>query len=1045
MKNSINKNRYAFKLLREESVDNDLLEDKTHEKIAESILKLITNEERGISIGLEGSWGSGKSTVISILKRKIQEISNSNLLFQFDAWAHEGDPLRRIFLESLIDEIKLYMDQNASKKLDDLKEKIAHQRKTTKIKTTRTTTTLGKWLSIALFLVPIGIAFLSSVDYLDSSFIGNPHWVFIVGLLLSSAPLLVVVGNLIRIYRNKKLKEKGIFDSRNWSFLQDETDKDITQEVSEEDERSSIEFERYFDRIMEIVFENPKIKKLILVVDNLDRIAVHDALKIWSTLQTFLSQRTQAWNKKKWFDRIWIIVPYDAEGLSRLWNESTDNTKQDLSKPFFDKCFQLIIEVPKPIFSGWEAFARRMMDYALEGWTQNDKNELIRVLRITRKDLTDIPTPRKIKNYINHVGFLASQWGHIIPISNIAYYVCLKEMANMSTHDIKLKLVKSELIDQKHKDLLPKTCIKDLSGLIFGVTPEKGFQLLLEPKINSVLKNGDGEGLKVLCENHGEGFWFIFNYHFEHYGMDIQFALTSAKAIYNSVWKDNSEKCNEFVKKVSTIDVSVATKKIKWSEQEIGKYICLIKICHREKAFVKNVYQHLINCFKNSINKKDKDIEWEKIITSLSKVINTLLEIKVPIHKETIKELSLSNLISLVKTSDALENEAYKWVAPPENIVKEISKAIIPGQTLQDGLTEAVHYSIYAGIKDGWDNVLTKCQQYINWNNGNYSNQSDEIFRIINIITFKFSNVNEINQISSSIANSGQYYNLFWHKRTQQNLIYVALLCGYVFKEELQSRVITNVGNSIAGFNEIKKFWANYNPDIAKLVLDEMKKYNLWSFLWELSTDERNKLVSDIISISFDDEDAVELFRVKDALVKVRNFSNLFKDTNNKDEKILKLIEKFTKYADMENEIVTTDKINIVEYAYELSLIIKQTENQGVVNKVAIELRKINKKVWIDSLRDNISLISLAIEVKEKRKEFSLENNFTDALIDFIKSQSGYSAWHKEHWHELISLMGESFQKYYREKITEYLCDSLKKISKNKFNLNNEYFYYKEV
>ncbi|MBO8144200.1 MAG: hypothetical protein H0Z16_06435 [Thermodesulfobacterium sp.] len=97
-KNQTNKTQYVLKLLREESVDKNLFEDNTHEKIAESISRLITTEEKRISIGLEGPWGSRKSTIISILKRKLKETTLSILLIQFDAWAHEGDPLRRIFL-----------------------------------------------------------------------------------------------------------------------------------------------------------------------------------------------------------------------------------------------------------------------------------------------------------------------------------------------------------------------------------------------------------------------------------------------------------------------------------------------------------------------------------------------------------------------------------------------------------------------------------------------------------------------------------------------------------------------------------------------------------------------------------------------------------------------------------------------------------------------------------------------------------------------------------------------------------------------------------
>ena len=82
-------NKYSFKLLEEEPVDSDLFEDRTHERIADSLFKLITTEKKGISIGLEGPWGSGKSVVISILRKKLKESNHSIPLIQFDAWAHE--------------------------------------------------------------------------------------------------------------------------------------------------------------------------------------------------------------------------------------------------------------------------------------------------------------------------------------------------------------------------------------------------------------------------------------------------------------------------------------------------------------------------------------------------------------------------------------------------------------------------------------------------------------------------------------------------------------------------------------------------------------------------------------------------------------------------------------------------------------------------------------------------------------------------------------------------------------------------------------------
>ncbi len=61
-----------------------------HEKVAAAILELICKEEGGKSIGLTGSWGSGKSTVVKLLEQKLPDKTE---MFIFDAWAHEGDPL----------------------------------------------------------------------------------------------------------------------------------------------------------------------------------------------------------------------------------------------------------------------------------------------------------------------------------------------------------------------------------------------------------------------------------------------------------------------------------------------------------------------------------------------------------------------------------------------------------------------------------------------------------------------------------------------------------------------------------------------------------------------------------------------------------------------------------------------------------------------------------------------------------------------------------------------------------------------------------------
>lgn len=98
-------NLYSVNLL----VDTPAIKDEfgTHERIAEAIASAIKSEDGGITIGLEGGWGSGKSTVINLVKKKISINENKNAtIVLFDAWAHQGDPLRRTFLETVISHLQ---------------------------------------------------------------------------------------------------------------------------------------------------------------------------------------------------------------------------------------------------------------------------------------------------------------------------------------------------------------------------------------------------------------------------------------------------------------------------------------------------------------------------------------------------------------------------------------------------------------------------------------------------------------------------------------------------------------------------------------------------------------------------------------------------------------------------------------------------------------------------------------------------------------------------------------------------------------------------
>jgi len=70
-----------------------------HEAYARAILKILTENKPPISVGLFGPWGIGKSTIVSILLKLIDQQDRATLKpIYFNAWKYSGDSFRRQFL-----------------------------------------------------------------------------------------------------------------------------------------------------------------------------------------------------------------------------------------------------------------------------------------------------------------------------------------------------------------------------------------------------------------------------------------------------------------------------------------------------------------------------------------------------------------------------------------------------------------------------------------------------------------------------------------------------------------------------------------------------------------------------------------------------------------------------------------------------------------------------------------------------------------------------------------------------------------------------------
>lgn len=477
-----------------------------HQQIAGAIADLVINNERSVAVGVEGGWGSGKTTVIKLLAKPLKDCTDNCALLTFDAWAHEGDPLRRTFIESIVEQLKdrgrdehtRWIDHEQwQKKLDEMS-----QRST--VEQNKNIPTLGWWdkaVIVSLLFIPLGSALVGAALREDVSlkWLGTPAWKFIwefaAGLLLTLAPLEVTL-----------MRRWFSGDASNvWTLLLNKGVTETRVETIKTPEPTSIEFERAFVGLMDEALKKPE-RKIILVIDNLDRVDPEDALSIWSTLQTFLQHRPNP--SYKWLNRLWTVVLYDPQGLSALWKNGSGGNASEVCKSFINKTFQIRFDVPAPVLTEWRDFLLKQLNAAFPDHPLKDLHAVYRVRALHH--INRAPTVRELKLFVNQIGALHRQWAQggerakdEFLLSHIAYFALIRE----ATQDVAGMLLGGRVPERQYKGMFGEEISRSLASLSFNVERDKGYQMLLSAPIRNALADENTHVLGSLAKV--DGFWEV--------------------------------------------------------------------------------------------------------------------------------------------------------------------------------------------------------------------------------------------------------------------------------------------------------------------------------------------------------------------------------------------------------------------------------------------------------------------------------------------------------------------------------------------------------
>ena len=472
----------------------------SHEPIADALHELITAETGGRTIGLEGGWGSGKSTIVRLLDARLDG-SGAHVVV-FDAWAHEGDPLRRSFLETLIKSIsaKGWIEaQPWGERRAELARRrhIEHTRPVSRIE--RPAIIAGAVAALFAILVPLGVALIQAGLSTDRS------WAFWVGVAVYVVPVALIAGGMGWLLRGRSSSAGSAF----LSLLSVESVTESKSETIETPDPTSVEFESTFRDLMRDALGNDPERRLVLVVDNLDRVYPDDARSIWATLQTFLHHSHES--RSPWLDSLWVLLPYDRDGIARLWDESAtvvsdkahDATQPDttLADSFIDKSIQVRFDVPLPLLSDWRTYLESTLQLALPDCDEADDYTAYRLYAHRLADSGRAPRPRELKQYINRIGALHRLWQHELPFASLTYY------ASLGTDGVQVadRLRHGTLPESGLADLLDDDVDAHLAAIAFNTDPERARQLLLGPLLERALTRDTSDELLELLDR--PGFW----------------------------------------------------------------------------------------------------------------------------------------------------------------------------------------------------------------------------------------------------------------------------------------------------------------------------------------------------------------------------------------------------------------------------------------------------------------------------------------------------------------------------------------------------------
>ncbi|MEL0580401.1 P-loop NTPase fold protein [Pectobacterium punjabense] len=410
--------------------NEDIIDGNSHNNISIKIAETLMRDDINI-IGINGPLGSGKSTVIKLLEKNLQE-DNFHFI-NFDAELYQQGSTKKALITKIYDGLIPRIPHSLKPKLIEFKDDALGNNVTYK-KTQDSE--VSTWAILFLFSL---FVCTQSIRPLQNEWGKNPeninYYIIILYTSFLLSPLIVSLSFFIRSFWDKSLKFGNIIKKNSVDT--------ITEKMLVSKEVGSIELHKAISGFKECI---PPGIRFLLIIDNLDRIPSEKVKELWSDIELISNSSEK---------RLKLLIPYSSDHVAKSLSSDLYEGRE-----FISKRIPISFQIPPILSAGW----RNVFSHF---WLQSFPNEADKLYHDTA-ELIEIwlpeayqpITPRYLKKLINDIQITLLSTPYDVKNIVCAYYILTTKQNDISFDKLLIENFESNRLDDKLKEKFKKSIRK---------------------------------------------------------------------------------------------------------------------------------------------------------------------------------------------------------------------------------------------------------------------------------------------------------------------------------------------------------------------------------------------------------------------------------------------------------------------------------------------------------------------------------------------------------------------------------------------------------